>query len=164
MIHTAKDIHTFKDEFTSIHKKNRKGLLVTFKLYAARKTTLYFQVHIWKTKKDYTAHTGYKDSPGSCSRYEILNFEKGHQKKLAILGEVNLTRRRLTTEILSHELCHAAFGYCERKKFDVTDTHNDNPHARAMGRDSGEEQFCYSQGYMLRCLVNKLHKLKLLPQ
>lgn len=149
-----------KKDYPTITRKERKHLVATFKLFATRNTRLYFQVHVWDTKKTFKEHTGHKKAAGNCAGYTVLNFDKGKQTTSLILGEINLIKNRLWTEILAHELCHAAFRYCSRKKIDVNDSSDGDE--SSMHEDCGEERYCYAQGYMVHCLVNKLHKLKLL--
>lgn len=150
-----------KEAYNSIDKKHRKNLVASFKLFPNTRTRLYFNVHIWKDKKSYAAHTKYPKSVGCCSGYTVLEFESGKQKTSSVIGEINLIQKKLWTEILVHELSHATFRWCERKKIDISD-HTTGKNSISMHTNCGEESFCYAQGHMVNSIVSKLYKLKLL--
>lgn len=142
-------------------KKTRKKKLepvASFRIKAGKKTTLYYEVNVWKTRKDFIAYTGRRDALGLCSTYKVQRLKNKRWETKKVCGEINLIRKRLYTEILSHELCHAAFGFCRRKKQNPLESAGKG---QVMDIHCGEERYCYAQGYMMNEIVTKLNKLKL---
>lgn len=66
------------------------------------------------------------------------------------IGRVNLYRRRLGTEIISHEFAHAMFAWADRMRL-----------TGELHRMPVEEQACYVLGRMLRRFVNRAYALGL---
>lgn len=130
--------------------------VASIRLYAT--SSLYYLVNIWSSKKELRKHCWWvsleRDALGVCSTQDVYS-STGRKKKC--MGEINLLKRHLTTEILVHEVTHAAFGYSRRLKLDFS-----KDSRQKLSLTSAEERFCYAVGSMVRQLVNRLFKLKLL--
>lgn len=129
--------------------------VASFNIYASG--TLFYRVHIWNTFTELQKHVSpwvrvTRGCKGICSSYEVIK----NDILTGCLGEINFLKKHLTTEILSHEVCHGTFGYMERRGLIL------NRVSGLMRTGSDEEKACYAHGRMMRALVNKLYKLKLI--
>lgn len=129
--------------------------LATIRAYATN--ALYFRVNVWSSKEAMRKHCFWvrleREAVGVCSSEEIWR----KRRKIACMGEINLVKRHIGTEVIVHELAHAAHGYARRCGLDFS---KDERHKLSL--DSAEERFCYAIGRMAMETVNKLYRLKLL--
>ena len=110
--------------------------LASFKIRPAG--SLYYQVNVWPTKAAMHKHCFWmpgKDYEAACSTYKSSHYPR-------CCGEVNLHRRACRPGIIVHELTHAAIGWAERKKLNLSRKHV----AGTLPRDCDEEQFCHAMG------------------
>jgi len=143
--------------------------IIKFRIYAW-KSSLYFNVYIWKYKKEMLAQWNRDDQSigRGCAAFThpftIINFPskkkdpKQRRRMLPICGEIHLCYSDLGTEVITHESSHAAMAILRRKHFwfdKISNDENDN-------YMQYEEELCYTVGYFARQIVDKLYKLKIL--
>lgn len=117
---------------------------IRFRLYPD-KGSLHYLVNIWPTKALMIRHlriNGWRPGngcAGMCSSYRRIRGER----LLPRCGEINLYRRWLNAEVVSHEIGHAVLGWARRIGFDVTKESDGH-------RVSNEEEiFCHALGRMV---------------
>jgi hypothetical protein len=82
-------------------------------------------------------------------RYKSSNL----QKPFPVIGRMFLNLGDIHGQLISHEACHAAWGYVRTRNVEST-VHSDI---------RNEELYAYSQGYMLNEIGKHLYRLKLWP-
>lgn len=138
--------------------------LVRFRVYPW-KCSLYYLVMVWRTQKemlDYRVSMSLprlRDCQAHVLSYDLLR----NGKKMPILGEIHFHRRRLGTEVITHETFHATAALMRRLKFDFASLSENTFNSKTM-RDEGdrEELVALVQGKLARTIVNRLYDLKLL--
>ena len=139
--------------------KKRLPRPVRFRVYPERRSRLYFGVVVWPTLKSMRVATATSRSRGATMRWETLSFRKGTQRKDPIMGEIHLSKRHLTMEVLTHELMHATLTWARRKGLQEGLLNNDcEQRTRSL-----EERVCYAHGRMGRDLVARCIEKGLLP-
>jgi hypothetical protein len=78
------------------------------------------------------------------------HYPRGAARPTACFGRVNLCRKYLGTEVVTHEFTHAMFAWAWRKKL-----------IAGLAGMPVEEQCCYALGRMLRRFVARTNKLGL---
>lgn len=136
--------------------------LKKFRVYLDN-SSLYFLVHIWRTKKELV---GYRKQQKLKRNYDVTAFTYSYDllkinrktkqaRKLPIVGELHFHKSRLGTEVIIHETSHAINSTLRRLKFNFEKL-NKEPD------NDSEELMAYLLGKFSSNLVYKLYKLKML--
>lgn len=144
--------------------------LARFRVYAW-KSSLYFMVHIWATKRDMLDNRvrlglpRLRDCDAHVFSYDVFRESKGKRwRKLPIVGEIHFYKSRLGTEAITHESFHATASLLRRLKFDFTDLNNEGLTATMRSKSMDKEEVvAHIQGRLARAIVTKLYDLKLIP-
>lgn len=143
--------------------------LKCFRIFPERASGLYYQIRIYATVDDLRrAGRQLFNSPaghalGWCGPFSVQAFPKKSDPYIRkICGQILFARRHLTSRIISHECCHAAFGYARRRKV----LFSDEPNQRASSRivSGGEERYCTIQGELTRQVVAKCYQFRFLTE
>lgn len=130
-----------------------EGPRVTFRIYP-EPGTRYVLVHVWPSRAAYVAHRrrcGIRVVAGeqaSCMDLHVQRFVRGRWRRTGIVAEVNFHRRRIGTEVVTHEFFHATLAWGRRV----------GVRWGAIGSDAGtmtvdEERLCYAHGRLCREFV-----------
>lgn len=135
--------------------------LLSFRVYPEG-SFLYAQVNIWPTKKAMYEHKALgRVHEASCTGIAILDVPSRNSgkrtRKRGVFAELNFCRKRLGSEVTSHEFTHAMFCFAERRNFDLGQTREHlwgKPKA-VLDTEGVEERCCYALGRMYRQFVQK---------
>lgn len=129
--------------------------LTSFRIKASYRTKYYYEVNLWKTKADMQKHCFWvklgKDCRGAVSSMKS-------NKRKYFLGQINLQKKYLGMEVITHESCHAGLFYLQRIK--LTQDTNKRTKGNTLNADGFDETLCYSVGFVAAELVRKLRKAK----
>jgi hypothetical protein len=144
---------------------------VRFRLYPEGRW-FYFAVNVWPDKPtmdDHFEHIGgvayrasQRDAVANCQGADRYLVRPGRPlRKTGCCGEINFHRGRITTEIASHEIGHAALGWARRVglpgiKLSPKDWQGDEQRVT-----DDEERFCYALGRMVQQFADRAFRYKL---
>lgn len=135
---------------------------------------LWFWVIIYHTKKemrkaagDHTEDTGERvdfiRASGVCHTYERVRIAPdGTEKILKEIGTIRLIKTELHTEVIAHEIVHAAM-HLYRLLYGVENELDGSSHNASFGNgcNEDEENLAYLYGELFHCMNLKLHDHKL---
>lgn len=136
------------------YQLSRMKPLHRFRLYAESKSRLYVRVNVWPTLRAMRAYgrESYfsfgRDCHGAATQLHLYR----NRRCQPLFCEVNLVRRHLGTELITHELFHAAIAWGRRVGFDFS---------RLNAPDSvnaDEERITYVHGRLCRQFVDRAWK------
>jgi hypothetical protein len=150
--------------------KRKLKPIARFRVYAW-KSSLYFMVHIWRTKKDMLDNRvslglpRLRDCDAHVFSYDVFRCRKGQRdRKLPIVGDIHFYKSCLGTEAITHESFHATASLLRRLKFDFTGLNNEGVASTMRNKlIDKEEVVAKVQGKLAREIVTKLYNLKLIP-
>lgn len=135
-----------------------------FRLYPERGSSLFVRVYVWPTKKAFLAHInehhvsrhrggGFsRRCEGTCSRHESRRYAKGKPtRRSPCAAEVNLWRRKLTMEVVTHELFHATMAWGYRVRFPFASLNSPD------GVTAEEERITYAHGALCSQFVDRAY-------
>lgn len=131
---------------------------------------MWFHVIVYPTTREmidaaneHTKETGedmkYTGSAGVCHTYQRLKItEKGEETLLNEIGTIRLAKTHLNTEVVSHEVLHAAM-HLYRLLYGTEREYEGSSHNADFGSGCNpqEENLCYLFGEMFRDMNLKLH-------
>lgn len=154
---------------TNDKKKRRRPRppvpVARFRVYAWR-SSLYYVVNVWATKKDLHANRRAMDLPrvdcaAHVAAYDVIRYygkgDPRRPRKRPILGEINLWKRRLGAGVLSHECFHATMSLLRRIKYDFRSLERESVNGEEL-----EEIAAMIQGEFVRNITIRLYALKLM--
>lgn len=136
--------------------------LAKFRVYGW-KSSLYFLVHVWPTKKAMLANRKKEGLRGSCDAHVMvldhIRYIPGRPRRLRpIVGEMHFFKGKLGTEVITHESFHATVGLLRRLRFQFSTLDQDSD-----GKMLGEEELAaYTIGHLARSIVTRLYDFKLI--
>lgn len=150
--------------------KKKVKPLARFRVYAW-KSSLYFMVYVWRTKKhmlDNRVKLGLprlRDCDAHVLSYDVFRCRKGQRdRKLPIVGEIHFYKSCLGTEAITHESFHATASLLRRLKFDFTGLNNEGLSSTMRGNVMDKEEVVAEvQGKLAREIVTKLYDLNMIP-
>jgi hypothetical protein len=132
-----------------------------FRVYA-HKSTLYYIVQVWATKKDMHANRAANGLPRTecdAHTYSFDEWTKKGGRKTPLVGEMNFYARGLFMEGIAHESTHAIASILRRLRFDFSPMNDDD--AKPKRGISSEELVALLIGRFAAQLHFKLRKYKL---
>lgn len=128
--------------------------LTTFKVKAKHKTSLYWIVNIWGSFSEMQSHCDWvklgRKCRGAVSPYKIQEYKGGKVIRTSpVLGQINLLEDYLGMEVITHESCHAALYFLDRRKVSREQKGKNG----LLTDDSFDEQLCYSCGFIAAEIV-----------
>jgi hypothetical protein len=107
----------------------------------------------------------------SCGARECYTVEPKRKdrpqrvRQTGVFAEANFYRARIGSEIVSHEMTHAAFAFAVRRNLRLDEAmekqFTQNNRKKTLDLDGPEERFCYALGRMYRQFVQKCYDLGL---
>lgn len=151
-------------------RKRKLKPIARFRVYAW-KSSLYFMVHVWRTKKEMLDNRvalglpRLRDCDAHVFSYDAFSVQKGRRdRKLPIVGEIHFYKSCLGTEAITHESFHATASLLRRLKFDFSGLNNEGLTATMRSKSMDKEEVVAEvQGRLARAIVTKLYDLKMLP-
>lgn len=100
--------------------------IAVFRAYPVKGSSLYFEVHVFKTKRQLRDFgrvnrvRGMEGVAGYCQTFlQYLEGSDGIRRLTSCIGHIVLCKCRLSARVVSHECVHAMFGYFQRKRRSV---------------------------------------------
>lgn len=142
----------------------RLPYLAKFRIYPERGKSLYLVVRVWPclaTMMKWAKWEGHNAAYGRTTKayvasYLIQRKIRGRWRNTPEFAQINLIKRALGTETLTHEALHATLAWARRIRFPMTQL--DAPNSV----NGFEERLCYAHGRIARRLVSALYKAKVL--
>lgn len=136
------------------------GLVASFRIKPEPDRTMFYRVKVFASEKSMKAYVKSRDFKASFGRNGIAMTSSwrvaGPNGRLSPeLGEIVIPARWLTTEVVSHEVGHAACYWARQLGIDPLAV----PTASV---ECDQERFCYGLGKMVRQFVNACYKAKLM--
>lgn len=141
--------------------------LARFRVYAHR-SSLYFMVYVWPTKKAMLDNRPRLGLPRGWCDAHTFSFDeyadKTRKRKNPIVGEIHFHKRKVHAdagiEAVTHETFHAVASLFRRLKMDFSKLSNEG---MKRPKTDSEELIADVQGKMARAIIVKFHELDLFP-
>ncbi len=137
--------------------------ITSFRIYPERRG-LHFLVYVWPTKSAMLAHFrrehlhADRRTVAQCSTYRRLKVDAaGRMRTSPRMGEISFHLGRVTAEVLSHEVAHAALGWARRIGIRLSDAEGSGRTSQGLVSDA-EERYCYGLGRMIEQVNHQFHR------
>lgn len=134
--------------------------VVRFRLYPESRRGLYVAVHVWPTAKAMRRKYGGRREvrvDGYCSPYVRQRVDaSGRWRTMPVVADVHFHRKRLSMEVVTHELFHATLAWARRVRFDFSRLSDG---ANPINAD--EERLTYAHGRLCRAFMNRANDFRL---
>lgn len=149
--------------------------IARFRVYAtyargrkSKKSSLYFMVYVWPTKKAMLDNRPLIGLPRSSCDAHTFSYDeysdKTRKRKNPIVGEIHFHKRKVHAdagiEAVTHETFHAAASLFRRLKMDFQKLSREG---MTRPKTDNEETIADVQGKMARAIMMKFHSLGLFP-